>query len=403
MKTAHWGFAAALAVALGAAPALAQKVYDPGASDSEIKIGNIMPYSGPASAYAVIGKTEAAFFNKINDDGGINGRKITFLSYDDGYAPPKAVEQVRRLVESDQVLLIFQSLGTPSNSAIRPYLNDKKVPQLFPATGATKWADPQHFPWTIGWQPNYQSEGRIYARYLIDHTPDGKIAVLYQNDDYGKDLLTGVTDGLGAKASMIVAQASYEVSDPTVDPQMVQLQASGANVLITIATPKFAAQAIKKVAELGWKPEHIIANVATSIGGVLEPAGLDNAKGLLSTAYLKEPGDPQWQTSTDFTAWAAFMDKYYPDGDRKNNLTVYGYVVSELLVAVLKQCGDDLTRANVMKQAASLHNLQLGMALPRILANTSPTDFRPLKQLQMERFDGRMWRLFGPVRSDEGT
>ncbi len=248
MKVAHWSFAAALALALAAAPALAQKVYDPGASDTEIKIGNIMPYSGPASAYAVIGKTEAAFFNKINAEGGVNGRKIVFLSYDDGYAPPKAVEQARRLVESDQVLLIFQSLGTPSNSAIRPYLNDKKVPQLFPATGATKWADPQHFPWTMGWQPNYQSEGRIYAQYLLAHTPDGKIAVLFQNDDYGKDLLKGVTDGLGDKASMIVAQASYEVSDPTVDPQMVQLKASGANVLITIATPKFAAQSIKKVA-----------------------------------------------------------------------------------------------------------------------------------------------------------
>ena len=403
MKVAHWSFAAALASALAAAPALAQKVYDPGASDTEIKIGNIMPYSGPASAYAVIGKTEAAFFNKINAEGGVNGRKITFLSYDDGYAPPKAVEQARRLVENDQVLLIFQSLGTRSNSAIRPYLNGKKVPQLFPATGATEWADPQHFPWTMGWQPNYQTEGRIYAQYLLDHTPDGKIAVLYQNDDYGKDLLKGVTDGLGAKASMIVAQASYEVSDPTVDQQMVQLHASGANVLITIATPKFAAQSIKKAAELGWKPEHIIANVATSIGGVLEPAGLENSKDLLSTAYLKEPSDPQWQTSSDFKEWSAFMDKYYPDGDRRNNLTVYGYVVSELLVAVLKQCGDDLTRANVMKQAASLHDLQLGMLLPRILVNTSPTDFRPLKQLQMERFDGRMWRLFGPIRRDNGA
>jgi ABC-type branched-subunit amino acid transport system substrate-binding protein len=399
MKTApRVAVAAAMALALWATPTFAQKHYDPGASDGEIKIGNIMPYSGPASAYAAIGKTEAAFFNKVNAEGGINGRKIVFLSYDDGYAPPKAVEQARRLVENDQVLLIFQSLGTPSNSAIHAYMNQKQVPQLFPATGATKWADPEHFHWTMGWQPNYQSEGHIYAKYILDHHANGKIGVLYQNDDYGKDLLQGVKDGLGDKAkSMIVSEASYEVTDPTVDPQIVQLQGSGADILLTIATPKFAAQSIKKVAALGWKPVHILNNVANSIGGVLEPVGLDNAKDILSTAYYKEPSDPQWQRGQDYKDWLAFMDKYYPDGDKNNSFTVYGYVVSQLLVAVLKQCGDDLTRANVMAQAANLHDLKLGMLLPGITANTSPTDYRPLKQMQMERFDGKMWQLFGPV------
>ena len=400
MKIAHRLVGLALALALGAAPALAQKHYDPGASDTEIKIGNTMPYSGPASAYGVIGKTIAAYFNMINAQGGVNGRKIDFISYDDGYSPPKTVEQARRLVESDQVLLIFQSLGTPTNSAIHAYMNQKHVPQLFPATGATKWADPQHFPWTMGWQPNYQSEAHIYAKYILDHHPNAKIGVLYQNDDYGKDLLKGLTDGLGDKAkSMIVAQASYEVTDPTVDPQIVQIRGSGADVLVTVATPKFAAQAIKKVAELGWKPTHIINTVATSIGGVLQPAGLENAKGILSTAFFKEPNDPQWHDGQDYKDWLAFMDKYYPDGDKDNSYTVEAYVASELLIQVLKQCGDDLTRANVMKQAASLHDLKPAMLLPGIVVNTSPTDFSPVKQMQMERFDGKVWQLFGPIIS----
>jgi branched-chain amino acid transport system substrate-binding protein len=390
--------AAAMVVALAATPALAQKKYDQGASDTEIKLGNIMSYSGPASAYGVIGKTEAAWFAKINAEGGINGRKITFLSYDDGYSPPKAVEQARRLVENDGVLLIFQSLGTPGNSAIHAYMNDKKVPQLFPATGATKWADPEHFPWTMGWQPNYQSEGHIYAKYLIDNKPGAKIGVLYQNDDFGKDVLKGVTDGLGDKAkTMIVAQASYEVTDPTVDPQVIQLQGSGADTFINITTPKFAAQAIRKVVEIGWKPLHILNNVANSVGGVLKPAGMENAAAILSTSYYKDPTDPAWKDSPDFKDWVAFMDKYYPDGDKTNSFTVYGYIVSELMTQVLKQCGDDLTRANVMKQAANLHDLALPMLLPGITANTSPTDFRPLKQMQMERFDGKLWQLFGPV------
>jgi branched-chain amino acid transport system substrate-binding protein len=389
---------AATILALAAGPALAQKAYDPGASDNEIKIGNIMSYSGPASAYGVIGKTEAAYFAKVNAEGGINGRKITFISYDDGYAPPKAVEQARRLVENDQVLLIFQSLGTPSNSAIHAYMNQKKVPQLFPATGATKWADPEHFPWTMGWQPNYQSEGQIYAKYLLEHHANGKIAVLYQNDDFGKDVLKGVTDGLGDKAkTMIVAEASYEVSDPTVDPQVVQLQGSGADVFINITTPKFGAQAIRKVADIGWKAEHVLSTVSNSVGAVLKPAGLDKAKGILSTAYYKDPTDPKWQNDKDFKDWVAFMDKYYPDGDKSNSFTVYAYVAAQLMVQVLKQAGDDLTRANVMHQAANLHGLELGMLLPGITVNTSPTDFRPVKQMQMERFDGELWQLFGPV------
>ncbi len=400
MKILH---ALTISAALGlavATPALAQKHYDPGASDTEIKIGNIMSYSGPASAYGVIGKTEAAYFTMINAEGGINGRKIDFISYDDGYQPPKAVEQARRLVESDQVLLIFQSLGTPSNSAIHAYMNEKHVPQLFPATGATKWADPEHFPWTMGWQPNYQTEAHIYAKYILEHYPNAKIGVLYQNDDYGKDLLKGLTDGLGDKAkSMIVSAASYEVTDPTVEQQVIQLKSSGADVVLSFATPKAEAQNLRKMGELGWHPVHIINNVANSIGAVLTPAGPDNAKDALSTAYYKEPTDPQWQNGADYKAWAAFMNKYYADGDKSNNFTVYGYIVSQLVTQVLKQCGDDLTRANVMKQAANLHDVKLAMLLPGITANTSPTDFSPLKQMQMERFDGKAWNLFGPVIS----
>jgi branched-chain amino acid transport system substrate-binding protein len=390
----------ATAFGLAATPALAQKHYDPGASDTEIRIGNIMPYSGPASAYGVIGKTEAAYFNMINAEGGINGRKIDFISYDDGYQPPKALEQARRLVENDHVLLIFQSLGTPSNSAIHSYMNEQHVPQLFPATGATKWADPEHFPWTMGWQPNYQTEGHIYAKYILDHLPQGKIGVLYQNDDYGKDLLKGLTDGLGAKAkSMIAMEASYEITDPTVEPQIVQLKGSGADVMVTIATPKAAAQALHKMGDLDWRPTHILNNVANSVAAVLKPAGIENAKCALSTAYYKEPTDPQWQNGADYKAWLAFMDKYYPDGDKTNNLNVYGYIAGQLMTQVLKQCGDDLTRTNVMKQAANLHDVHLAMLLPGITANSSSTDFRPLKQMQMERFDGKMWRLFGPIIS----
>jgi len=382
-----------------ATPASAQKKYDTGASDAEIKIGNIMPYSGPASAYGVIGKTEEAYFNKVNAEGGINGRKIKFISYDDGYSPPKAVEQARKLVESDGVLLIFQSLGTPSNTAIQKYMNAKKVPQLFVATGATKWGNPSAFHWTMGWQPPYQAESRIYAKYILDNYPNGKIGILYQNDDYGKDYVKGLKDGLGSKASMIVAEVPYETSDPTVDSQIVKLKASGADIFFNVATPKFAAQAIKKVAEIGWKPLQIVNNVSASAGAVLKPAGLDNSKGVLSTAYLKDPTDASWKDDPAFKTWSAFMDKYYPGGDRTDSNTVYGYLTAQTLVQVLKQCGDDLTRENVMKQAASLKDLKLDMLLPGVAINTSPTDYYPLEQLQMEKFDGERWQRFGPVMS----
>jgi branched-chain amino acid transport system substrate-binding protein len=387
--------------AFAAAPALAQKKYDPGASDTEIKVGNIMPYSGPASAYGLIGKTQEAFFKMINDQGGINGRKINFISYDDGYSPPKAVEQARKLVESDEVLLIFQSLGTPSNSAIQRYMNSKKVPQLFVATGATKFGEnPKQSPYTMGWQPNYQAEGRIYARYILDNKPDAKIAVLFQNDDYGKDLLKGLKDGLGDKGKMIVAEAPYEVSEPTIDSHIVKLKASGADVFINIATPKFAAQAIRKVPEVGWTPLHIVNNVSQSIGSVLRPAGLENAKGVLSTGYTKDQTDPTWNDDPAMKEWRAFMEKYFPEGDRTSSFTLYGYAVAQTLVQVLKQCGDELTRENVMKQAASL-NLDLPLLLPGIKIKTSPTDYFPIEQMQMSRFVGDRWEFFGPVLSGE--
>jgi branched-chain amino acid transport system substrate-binding protein len=398
----HWmTVAVALAIAaVAASPAAAQKKYDPGASDSEIKVGNIMPYSGPASAYGEIGKTQAAYFRKVNAEGGVNGRKINFISYDDGYSPPKTVEQARKLVESDEVLLIFQSLGTAHNTAIQRYMNAKKVPQLFVATGATKWNDPQHFPWTMGWQPNYQSEARIYAEYLLKNQAQGKIGVLYQNDDYGKDYLKGLKDGLNGKMP-IVAEVPYETTDPTVDSQVINLKASGADILFNVATPKFAAQAIKKIAELDWKPIHLLNNVSNSVGSVLKPAGFDKAKGVLSTAYLKDPTDPTWKDDPAYKKWSAFMDKYYPDGDKTSTFTVYGYLAAQTLVAVLKQSGDNLTRENVMKQAASLKNLEVDMLLPGSRINTGPNDFAPIKQMQMERFNGERWELFGPLMSGE--
>jgi branched-chain amino acid transport system substrate-binding protein len=381
--------------------ALAQKKYDNGASDTEIKIGNIMPYSGPASAYGVIGKIEAAYFNKINAEGGINGRKINFISYDDGYSPPKAVEQARKLVESDEVLLIFNPLGTPSNSAIQKYMNAKKVPQLFVATGATKWDDPKDFPWTMGWQPSYQSEARIYAKYLLKAKPDAKIAVLYQNDDFGKDYLKGLKEGLGAKASMIVAEESYETSEPTIDNHIVKLKATGANVLLNITTPKFAAQAIKKMAEMEWKPLHIVSNVSSSVGGVLKPAGFENSQGILSAAYGKDAADPQWDNDPGMKKFYDFLAKYAPDANKLDASVVYGYGVAQTMVKVLQQCGDDLTRENVMKQAANLKNFAPDTALPGITINTSPTDFAPIKQLQMERFKGEKWELFGDIISSQ--
>ena len=398
-----WLVAAALlgGAALAASPAAAQKKYDPGATDTEIKIGNTNPYSGPASAYGVIGKTIAAYFTKINAEGGINGRKINFISYDDGYSPPKTVEQARKLVESDEVLLLFQTLGTPCNTAIQKYMNAKKVPQLFVATGATKWNDPKNFPWTMGWQPNYQSEGHIYAQYLLKNHPNGKVGMLYQNDDYGKDYVKGLKDGLNGKMP-IVSEQPYETTDPTVDSQMINLKASGADVFFNVTTPKFAAQAIKKMAEIEWKPVHLLNNVSNSVGSVLKPAGLDNSKGILTTVYLKDPTDPTWKDDPAYKEWLAFMDKYYPDGDKTSTFTVYGYLVAQTFVQVVKQAGDDLTRENVMRQAASLKNLQLGMLLPGITINTSPTDFAPIKQMQMEKFSGEKWELFGPVFSGPG-
>ncbi len=367
MRNAGRALIASVAVMLIAAGhAAAQKKYDPGASDTEIRIGNTMPYSGPASAYGAVGRAEAAYFRMINEQGGVNGRKIKFISYDDAYSPPKTVEQARKLVEGDEVLAIVSSLGTASNSAIHKYMNAKKVPQIFVATGATKWGDPKHFPWTMGYQPNYQSEGRIYAKYVLEHHPRGKIAVLFQNDD------------LGDKADMIIAEMPYEVADPTVDSQVVRLKASGADIFVNIATPKFAAQAIKKVAELGWKPVHILNNVAASIGSVLRPAGLENSKGILSTAYFKDQTDPALVNDPGVKEWTAFMDKYLPEGDKANNSHVTGYTIGQLTVRVLAACGDDLTRANVMKQAASLKDVELGMLLPGIKVNTSPTDYFPL-------------------------
>ena len=403
MKRPAAAFSAALIVlATASSAAFAQKKYDTGATDTEIKIGNIMPYSGPASAYGVIGKTEAAYFKMINDQGGINGRKINFISYDDAYSPPKTVEQARKLVESDEVLFIFNSLGTPPNSAIHKYMNAKKVPQLFVATGATKWNDPKDFPWTMGWQPNYQSETRIYAKYIMQHMPKAKIAVLYQNDDYGKDYLKGLLDGLGAKAkTMIVAQDSYELSEPTIDSHIVKLKSSGADVCINITTPKFAAQAIKKIAEIGWKPTHFLNNVSASIGSVIKPAGYENSQDIISATYLMDAADPQWKNNAGMKAFDDFLAKHFPEGNRLDGGVMVGYNVAQTMVQVLKQCGDNLTRANVMKQAASLKNFTPTNVLPGVKINTSATDFAPIEQLQLMRFKGQQWVLFGDIISGE--
>ncbi|HUL65545.1 MAG TPA: ABC transporter substrate-binding protein [Burkholderiaceae bacterium] len=380
--------------ALVAAPALAQT---PGVTPTEIKIGNLNPYSGPASAYGTIGKSIGAYFKMINDQGGVNGRKINYISYDDSYSPPKTVEMARKLVEQDQVALIFQSLGTPSNSAIHKYMNQMKVPQLFVATGASKWNDPKNFPWTMGWQPNYQTEGQIYARYTLSNVKDPKIGILFQNDDYGKDYLKGFEDGLGDKKSLIVMKQSYEVTDPTVDSQIVNLKNSGANVFFNITTPKFAAQAIKKAHDLGWKPLHFLNNVSISTASVLKPAGLEASKGLITALYQKEVTDPQWKSDKGYKDWRAWMQKYYPDGSVEDNFNAYGYSVAMTLVQVLKQCGNDLSRENIMHQAANLKNLELPMLLPGIKINTSPTDFAPIEQVQLARFNGEIWEVFGDV------
>ncbi|MBP1096227.1 ABC transporter substrate-binding protein [Bradyrhizobium diazoefficiens] len=397
---------AALAAALAlctamTGPVLAQKKYDSGASDTEIKIGNIMPYSGPASAYAVIGKTEEAYFNKINAEGGINGRKIKFISYDDGYSPPKTVEQARKLVESDGVLLIFGSLGTSTNGAIRKYMNEKKVPQLFVASGASKWNDPRQYPWTMGWQPSYASEARIYAKYVMKEKPDAKIAVLYQNDDFGKDYLKGLKGGLGAKASMIVLEEAYDTSEPAVDEHVVKLKSSGADVFISITTPKFAAQAIKKAAEINWHPMQIISNVSASVGGVLEPAGIEISQGILSASYTKDGSDPQWNADDGMKKFYSFLAQFDPKANKLDAGVVFGYAAAQTMVKVLHMCGDDLTRENVMKQAASLKDFEPDTLLPGIRINTAPDNFAPIEQLQMMRFKGKKWELFGDIISSD--
>jgi branched-chain amino acid transport system substrate-binding protein len=392
---------AIVAFAATGGTAFAQKKYDTGATDSEIKIGNIMPYSGPASAYGVIGKTEEAYFKKINAEGGINGRKINFISYDDGYSPPKAVEQARKLVESDEALLVFNPLGTANNTAIQKYMNSKKVPQLFVATGATKFNDPKDFPWTMGWQPSYQSEAHIYAKYLMKEKPDAKIAVFYQNDDFGKDYLKGLKDALGAKASMITAEESYETSEPTIDNHIVKLKATGADVFISITTPKFAAQAIKKLAEIDWKPMHIVSNVSSSVGGVMKPAGFENAQGILSAAYAKDGADSQWDNDPGMKKFFAFLEKYYPEGNKLDGSVVYGYGAAQTMVKVIEMCGDNLTRENIMKQAASLKDFTPDTLLPGVKINTSATDFAPIEQLQMQRFKGEKWDLFGDILSGD--
>ncbi len=398
MKLKLLGQALALAAAvLVSQQAFAQKKYDVGADDKEIKLGHIVAYSGPASAYGTIGKAIAAYFEKVNAEGGVNGRKIKFISLDDGYNPAKTVEMARKLVEQEEVLLLFQPLGTPPNSAIHKYMNDKKVPHLFVATGATKWGDPKNFPWTMGFQPNYQSESKVFVAHILETKPNAKIAILYQNDDYGKDYLKGFEDGLGAKAaSMIVSKQTYEVTDATVDSQMVSLKASGADTFFNITTPKFAAQAIKKAAEMGWKPTHYLNSVSSSVASVLTPAGIDNSIGILTAGYIKDPTDPQFQKGKEWDDWLAWMKKYQPTANITDNLNVYGYTIAQLMVHTLQKAGDDLTRANVMKQAASL-DLTLPMLLPGVNVKTSADDFYPVEREQMQRFTGKTWELFGKV------
>jgi branched-chain amino acid transport system substrate-binding protein len=404
MWSVRYVVSALVAFAASTNLASAQKQYDPGASDTEIKVGQTMPYSGPASAYSTIGKAQAAYFRMINDHGGIRGRKINFLSYDDGYNPPKTVEQIRKLVESDEVLLTFQILGTPSNAAVQKYLNVKKVPQLFTATGATRFTDPKHFPWTMGFNPNYQTEARVYARYILDHHPNARIGVLYQNDDFGKDYLIGLKDGLGSKAgTMIVAEFPYEVGDPTVDSQIVSLHAAGVDVLVNVTTPKYASQSIKKVGQLGWKPVHILNINSTSVGGVLVPAGLENAKGVISVNYGKDPDDPTWNDDPGMKNWRAFMDEYYPNGDKHSSFNTYGYSTAQLMVQVLEMCGDELTRDNIMKRVTSLKDVTGDLSLPGISINTTPTDYRVNKQLQMMQFNGERWELFGPILTSDSN
>jgi branched-chain amino acid transport system substrate-binding protein len=387
-----------LLVALVAPPLAAEMRYGPGVSDSEIKIGQTMPYSGASSAYGTIGKAEAAYFVMINDQGGINGRKIKFLTVDDGYSPPKTVEQIRKLVEQEQVLLLFQTMGTATNNAVHKYVNDKHVPHLFLASGASLWADPEHFPWTMGWQPDLQTEGAIFARDILASNAHATIAVLYQNDDYGKDYMKGFSAGLGGDAAKkIVAVASYESTDPTVDSQVVSLQASGADTFFNVSSPKFAAQAIRRAHDIGWKPRQYLTSGSSSVAAVLQPAGVEKSIGIISAAYIKDPTDSQWQGDQSYRDWLDWMKQYNRDGDIADRFNVYGYSAAQTLVQVLRQCGDDLTRENVMRQAENLRDLQLPMMLPGILVSTSPTNFHPIRQMQLQRFDGERWVLFGSI------
>jgi branched-chain amino acid transport system substrate-binding protein len=368
----------------------------PGVTDTEIKIGQTMPYSGPASAYGVIGRTEVAYFKMINEQGGINGRKINLISLDDGYSPPRTVEQVRRLVEDEKVAFLFNTLGTPPNLAIRPYCNEHKIPQLFVATGAATFSDPKQFFWTMGWQPNYQTEASIFAKHILKTKPDAKIAALYQNDDFGKDYLIGLKAGLGADhAGMLIKEASYEVSEPTVDSQIVTLQGSGADVLLIAATPKFSAQAIRKAYDIGWKPVRYMTDVSQSIASVMKPAGLEKSKGVITAVYGKDPTDARWKDDPGFKEYKAFVDKYMSPKDLIDANVAYGFGVPATLVQVLKQCGNDLSRENVMKQAANLKNLELPMLLPGIKINTGPDDYRPIKQEALATFNGESWEQFG--------
>jgi branched-chain amino acid transport system substrate-binding protein len=393
---------AVIGIALVATPVSAQKKYDTGATDTEIKIGTTMPYSGPASAYGVLGTTQAAYFKKINAEGGINGRKINFITYDDAASPPKTVEQTRKLVEGDGVLLLFSALGTAANNAVRKYLNSKQIPQLFVATGATKWGDPANFPYTMSWQPPYQTEARIYAKYILENKPDGKIAVLYQNDDYGKDYLKGLKEGLGPRAEMIVAAEAYDATDPTVDSRIVALNASGADIFVILASPKAAAQSLRKARELNWKPVlYILNNVSSSIGAVIKPAGYETAQGVISVSYAKDVTDPKWKDDAGVKEFDEFLSKWFPEGNRSDNNVAYAMMTAQTLVQVLKQCGDELTHENVMKQAANLKDFKLGLLLPGITINTGSNDFFPIEQEQMMRFKGESWEQFGDIISGE--
>jgi ABC-type branched-subunit amino acid transport system substrate-binding protein len=394
--------ASAIAVAFSVSCAYAQKKYDSGATDTEIKVGQTVPFSGPASAYATVGKAQAAYIRMINDAGGVNGRKINLIQYDDAYSPPKTVEQVRKLVEGDEVLLTFQIIGTAPNAAVQKYLNARKMPQLFAATGAARFTDPRNFPWTFGFNPSYFVEGRIYGQYILKEHPNARIGVLYQNDDLGKDYLDGLKAGLGDKAAkMVVTEVSYELSEPTIDSKILKIRDAGTDLFFSASTPKQAAQAIKKIAELGWKPVHIIDINASSLSAVLKPAGLENSKGVISVGYVKDSADPEWKDDPGMQRYLAFMAKYYPEGDKNSNLNVYGYITAQLLVHVLKNCGDDLTHDNVLKQATHLDKVALDLSLPGITVTTTPTDYRVNKQLQMVQFDGERWQKLGSIITDE--